>query len=79
MMVINFYKSGQNFLYFCPKISIHWSWIIGRDHLIDKVYFLCYNNEGGIEMKIEKDARQMPANREVTKEKNYCDLLYAWL
>ncbi len=30
-------------------------------------------------MKIEKDSRQMPANREVTKEKNYCDLLYAWL
>lgn len=30
-------------------------------------------------MKIEQNSRQMPANREVTKEKNYCDLLYAWL
>lgn len=27
----------------------------------------------------ELDTRQMPCRREVTSEKNYCDLLYAWL
>lgn len=27
----------------------------------------------------ELDTRQMPCRKEVTSEKNYCDLLYAWL
>lgn len=30
-------------------------------------------------MNIEKNSRQMPSNKETTKEKDYCDLLYAWL
>lgn len=30
-------------------------------------------------MQIEKNSRQMPSNKETTKEKDYCDLLYAWL
>ena len=30
-------------------------------------------------MKIEKNSRQMPSSKIITKEKNYCDLLYAWL
>lgn len=29
--------------------------------------------------KEELDTRQMPCRREVTSEKNYCDLLYAWI
>ncbi len=29
--------------------------------------------------KILKDSRQMPTNRMLVREKNYCDLLYAWL
>ncbi len=29
--------------------------------------------------KILKDSRQMPTNRLLVREKNYCDLLYAWL
>ena len=31
------------------------------------------------EMKIEKNSRQMPAISSITREKDYCDLLYAWL
>ena len=30
-------------------------------------------------MKIEKNSRQMPAISSITREKDYCDLLYAWL
>ena len=30
-------------------------------------------------MKVELNSRQMPSNRDIVKEKNYCDLLYAWL
>lgn len=30
-------------------------------------------------MKIESNSRQMPSAKEITREKNYCDLLYAWL
>ena len=30
-------------------------------------------------MQIEQNSRQMPANKETTREKDYCDLLYAWL
>ena len=30
-------------------------------------------------MSIEKNSRQIPSNKETTKEKDYCDLLYAWL
>lgn len=30
-------------------------------------------------MKIENDSRQMPSQSYITKEKDYCDLLYAWL
>ena len=30
-------------------------------------------------MKIEADSRQMPATAAITREKDYCDLLYAWL
>lgn len=30
-------------------------------------------------MKIEKNSRQMPSTATITKEKQYCDLLYAWL
>lgn len=30
-------------------------------------------------MQIEKNSRQMPATSSVTREKDYCDLLYAWL
>lgn len=30
-------------------------------------------------MQIEKNSRQMPASTSVTREKDYCDLLYAWL
>ena len=30
-------------------------------------------------MSIQKNSRQMPSSKIITKEKNYCDLLYAWL
>ena len=30
-------------------------------------------------MKIEANSRQIPSNKETNKEKDYCDLLYAWL
>ena len=30
-------------------------------------------------MKIEKNSRQMPSTSSVAHEKDYCDLLYAWL
>lgn len=30
-------------------------------------------------MKIENDSRQIPSQSFITKEKDYCDLLYAWL
>lgn len=30
-------------------------------------------------MSIQKNSRQMPSSKAITKEKNYCDLLYAWL
>lgn len=30
-------------------------------------------------MKIENDSRQMPSQSFITREKDYCDLLYAWL
>lgn len=30
-------------------------------------------------MLIQKNSRQMPSSKIITKEKNYCDLLYAWL
>ena len=30
-------------------------------------------------MKIEKNSRQMPAISSIIREKDYCDLLYAWL
>ena len=30
-------------------------------------------------MQIEKNSRQMPSTPSVTREKDYCDLLYAWL
>lgn len=30
-------------------------------------------------MQIEKNSRQMPSTSSITKEKEYCDLLYAWL
>ena len=29
--------------------------------------------------KILKDSRQMPTSKMIVREKNYCDLLYAWL
>ena len=31
------------------------------------------------EKEIRKNSRQMPAEKSITKEKDYCDLLYAWL
>lgn len=30
-------------------------------------------------MEIQKNSRQMPSMKSVVKEKNYCDLLYAWV
>ena len=30
-------------------------------------------------MQIEKNSRQMPSTSSVAREKDYCDLLYAWL
>lgn len=70
----------------CPKFSDSWSKFSGRGQIIDLSGFLLYNrikNERiGIVMKRsldELDTRQMPCRREVTSEKNYCDLLYAWL
>ena len=30
-------------------------------------------------MNVEKNSRQMPSSSNITKEKDYCDLLYAWL
>ena len=30
-------------------------------------------------MTISKDSRQMPSKTSIVREKNYCDLLYAWL
>ena len=30
-------------------------------------------------MEIKKNSRQMPAVGAIVKEKDYCDLLYAWL
>jgi hypothetical protein len=32
-----------------------------------------------MDMSIQKNSRQMPSSKIITKEKNYCDLLYAWL
>lgn len=30
-------------------------------------------------MQIEKNSRQMPSTSSIIREKDYCDLLYAWL
>ena len=30
-------------------------------------------------MEIQKNSRQMPSSSSITREKDYCDLLYAWL
>ena len=30
-------------------------------------------------MQIEKNSRQMPSLSSIVREKDYCDLLYAWL
>jgi hypothetical protein len=30
-------------------------------------------------MEIAKNSRQMPSMKSIVKEKNYCDLLYAWV
>lgn len=35
--------------------------------------------EGGFTLQIEKNSRQMPSTSSVAREKDYCDLLYAWL
>lgn len=32
-----------------------------------------------ITLEIQKNSRQMPSTANITKEKDYCDLLYAWL
>lgn len=32
-----------------------------------------------MDMSIQKNSRQMPSSKVIVKEKNYCDLLYAWL
>ena len=29
--------------------------------------------------EIDKNSRQMPSSSSIVKEKDYCDLLYAWL
>jgi hypothetical protein len=35
--------------------------------------------KGDEKMEIQKNSRQMPSASNIVKEKDYCDLLYAWL
>jgi hypothetical protein len=52
---------------------------MGQDHLKNSSQNLYILRGGETEMKIEKNSRQMPAIAAITREKDYCDLLYAWL
>ena len=38
-----------------------------------------YNEKGSDYVEIKKNSRQIPSASYVIKEKNYCDILYAWL
>ena len=89
-MVKNFYKNVRFFLYFWSKFSIKVSKIfyyfgyekLVRDNL--QILFESYRiMKGGmiflIKKEYEKNSRQMPATSTIVREKDYCDLLYAWL
>jgi hypothetical protein len=52
---------------------------MGRNQLRNSFQNSLIGEGGENEMKIEKNSRQMPAISSITREKDYCDLLYAWL
>ena len=52
---------------------------MGQDQLKNSFQNSFIGEGGENEMKIEKNSRQMPAISSITREKDYCDLLYAWL
>ena len=45
---------------------------------MDIVTFSYYIERRGI-VKIEKNSRQMPTMSSIIKNKDYCDILYAWI
>lgn len=76
-------KNGQNFLYVGQKFLQKWSnfsiKMVKNFYYFGQNFLLRKKEKEGYTLKIELNSRQMPAARDIVREKNYCDLLYAWL